>query len=67
MKRELGISVYPDHSDPEKDKAYIKKAADLGFTRLFMSMLEVQDGKEATVAKFKNIISFARDHGFEVI
>ena len=67
MKRELGISVYPDHSDPEKDKAYIKKAADLGFTRLFMSMLEVQDGKEATAAKFKNIISFARDHGFEVI
>ena len=67
MKRELGISVYPDHSDPEKDKAYIKKAADLGFMRLFMSMLEVQDGKEATAAKFKNIISFARDHGFEVI
>ena len=32
-----------------------------------MSMLEVQDGKEATAAKFKNIISFARDHGFEVI
>lgn len=27
MKRELGISVYPDHSDPEKDKAYIKKSS----------------------------------------
>lgn len=44
MKRELGISVYPDHSDLERDKVYIKKAA-----------------------KFKNIIDFARDLGFEVI
>ena len=25
------------------------------------------NGKEATATKFKNIISFARDHGFEVI
>lgn len=41
MKRELGISVYPDHSDPQADRDYIKKAAELGYTRIFMSMLEV--------------------------
>ena len=44
MKRELGISVYPDHSDPEKDKAYIKKAADLGFTRLQLKMVKFNNG-----------------------
>lgn len=55
MKRKLGISVYPDHSDREKDKAYIKKVADLGFTQLFMSMLEVQGGEEATTVKFKTL------------
>lgn len=67
MKRELGISIYPDHSDPAKDRAYVKKAADLGFTQLFMSMLEVQEGKKETAKKFKSIIGYARDLGFEVI
>lgn len=67
MKRELGISIYPDHSDPKKDKKYLKKAADLGYTRLFMSMLEVSGGREATAKKFKNVISYARELGFEVI
>lgn len=67
MKREIGISVYPDHSDIETDKAYIKKAADLGFSRIFMSMLEVTDGKEKVSEKFKGIINFAKDLGFETI
>lgn len=67
MKRELGISIYPDHSDPVKDKEYVKKAADLGFSRLFMSMLEITGGKEKTAEKFKDIIMYARKLGFEVI
>lgn len=67
MKRRLGISVYPDHSDIEKDKAYIQKAADLGFSRIFMSMLEVKDGKTKVAEKFKGIIHFAKDLGFETI
>ena len=40
MKRALGVSVYPDHSDINQDKAYLKKASECGFTRIFMSMLE---------------------------
>ena len=46
LKRELGVSIYPDHSDAQKDRQYLKRAAELGFTRLFMSMLEVSEGKE---------------------
>ncbi|HCO73207.1 MAG TPA: DUF871 domain-containing protein, partial [Enterococcus sp.] len=39
MKREIGLSIYPDHSDPLLDQDYLKKAAALGYSRLFMSML----------------------------
>ncbi|MBD5069567.1 MAG: DUF871 domain-containing protein [Lactobacillus sp.] len=67
MKRELGISIYPDHSDPKKDRAYLKKAAALGYTRLFMSMLEVKEDKQKVSEKFGATISFAKDLGFEVI
>ena len=66
MKREIGISVYPDHSDPKKDREYIKKAAELGYTRIFMSMLEVKD-EEKVSQKFSEIIGYAKDKGFEVI
>lgn len=31
MKRALGVSVYPDHSEIEKDKAYLKKLANVDF------------------------------------
>lgn len=67
MKRQLGVSVYPDHSDSAKDKEYLEKAAKNGFSRIFMSMLEVTDGKEKVKEKFQDIISFSKDLGYEVI
>jgi hypothetical protein len=67
MKRRLGVSVYPDHSDIEQDKVYLKKAADLGFSRIFMSMLEVSDGKEKVKAKFTGLIQYAKALGYETI
>ncbi len=67
MKRRLGISVYPDHSDNEKDKAYIQLASKYGFSRIFMSMLEVAEGKEIVREKFKDLILFSHSLDFEVI
>ena len=67
MKREIGISIYPDTSDPKEDRIYIKKAAKLGYTRMFMSMLEVNEDKEVIKEKFKRLIHFSRELGFEVI
>lgn len=67
MKRKLGVSIYPDHSDIHADKAYLKLAATYGFSRIFMSMLEVTEGKEAVVAKFKDLIHYAKDLGYEII
>ncbi|WP_367378080.1 DUF871 domain-containing protein [Enterococcus gilvus] len=67
MKRVLGISVYPDHSDTNQDKAYIELAHKYGFGRIFMSMLEVTEGKEVVKKKFKELIFFAKDLGYETI
>lgn len=67
MKREIGISIYPDQSNSEEDKIYLKKAAALGFRRLFMSMLEVKEGKEKVKTKFQEIIHYASELDFEVI
>lgn len=67
MKREIGISIYPDTSNNEKDRLYIEKAAKLGYTRMFISMLEVSEGKEVVKRKFKELISFSREKGFEII
>lgn len=67
MKRVLGVSVYPDHSDPKEDRAYLELAKKYGFSRIFMSMLEVSEGAEAVKKKFKDLIFFAKDLGFETI
>ena len=59
--------MYPDHSDFETDKAYLQLAHDYGFSRIFMSMLEVSDGKENVQKKFKALIDFAKGLGYETI
>lgn len=63
-KRTLGISLYPDHSDINEDKRYLVIANRYGFTRIFMSMLEVSEGKEKVAEKFKDLIGFAKGLGF---
>lgn len=67
MKRALGVSIYPDHSDPEQDKAYLALASKYGFTRIFMSMLEVTEGKAVVKEKFQSLIHYAKDLGYEVV
>lgn len=61
--RQLGLSIYPDHSDQDKDESYILQGEKYGFTRIFMSMLEVKDVL-ATKKKYKHIINFGNLHGF---
>ncbi|MDR2465383.1 MAG: MupG family TIM beta-alpha barrel fold protein [Streptococcaceae bacterium] len=67
MFRRLGVSIYPDHSDFELDAAYLNFAAKQGFSRIFMSMLEVSDGKEKVAEKFSKIIRLAKELNYEVI
>jgi Uncharacterized conserved protein len=63
-KRTLGVSLYPDHSDLNEDKKYLELASKYGFSRIFMSMLEVSEGKEKVAAKFSDLINFAKSLGF---
>lgn len=67
MKRNLGISIYPEHTTVEKDKEYIKLAHKYGFTRIFTCMLSVNKPKEEIEKEFLEIIDFGNDLGFEVI
>lgn len=60
---ELGISIYPSKSSYEEMAAYLQQAADLGYTRIFTSMLEVADQPDETVQAFKAIIAFGNQLG----
>ncbi|TLG72927.1 DUF871 domain-containing protein [Culicoidibacter larvae] len=63
----LGISIYPEHSTPEKDKEYISLAAKYGFSRIFTCLLSVTKPAAEIKAEFKDVIEHANRLGFEVI
>ena len=63
--RQLGLSIYPDHSDFEQNKAYLELGRKYGFTRIFMSMLEADESKAATQAKYQKIIDVGNDLGYQ--
>ncbi|WP_285767054.1 MupG family TIM beta-alpha barrel fold protein [Peribacillus sp. SI8-4] len=66
MKR-LGISIYPEHSTPEKDKQYIKQAHRHGFERIFTCLLSVSKPYETVMEEYKDVISYAKTLDMEVI
>lgn len=63
----LGISIYPEKSTIKEIKDYIVLAEKYGFKRIFTCLLSAPDDVEAIKADFTDFITFARDHGFEVI
>lgn len=63
----LGVSIYPEHSTPEKDKAYLSLAAKYGFTRVFTCLLSVKKPAEEIKADFQDVISHANQLGMDVI
>lgn len=62
----LGISIYPEHSSPEKDLAYMKLAAKYGFTRIFTCLLSARHDPEVIKKEFGAFIKNAHDLRFEV-
>ena len=62
----LGISLYPEHSTPEKDLAYMKLAAKYGFSRIFTCLLSASHDAEVIKKEFGAFIKNAHDLGFEV-
>ncbi len=57
----LGISVYPNKSNVDECIDYIDKAADLGYQRLFTSILELTEDTDTTLEKFKKIMWHAKE------
>lgn len=66
MKR-LGISVYPARSSTQEIHEYIDRAAEMGCTRLFSSLLPVDDPREKIKNDFLEMNRHAHDRGFEVV
>ncbi|MDR0899040.1 MAG: MupG family TIM beta-alpha barrel fold protein [Lactobacillaceae bacterium] len=62
---ELGISVYLKEDNLDENITYIKKAAELGFTRLFTSMLEIVGEPDQHIAGFKKLIDVANKVGMK--
>ncbi|MDE8181397.1 MupG family TIM beta-alpha barrel fold protein [Erysipelothrix rhusiopathiae] len=64
----LGISIYPENSMKEKDIAYLNKAADCGFERIFMSLLQSDfDHKDQLIQDYRLLTDAAHQRGMEVI
>lgn len=64
---QLGISIYPERSTFEKDKAYLDLAHKYGFKRVFTSLLQVNDDKEKVIAEFKKVVDYANQLDFDVM
>lgn len=64
----LGFSVYPGHSTPEQDIAYIRMAGKYGFEHVFTCLLSVGDkSKEELIRSFRIRIDAAHGEGMEVL
>ncbi|MDR0298172.1 MAG: DUF871 domain-containing protein [Streptococcaceae bacterium] len=63
----LGISIYPERSSFEKDKAYLDLAHRHGFKRVFTSLLEITDDKDVVLSHFRRPIEHATQLGMEVM
>lgn len=63
----LGISLYPEHSTLEKDKAYVSLAAKYGFKRIFTCLLSVNKEREEILREFRDLIDHAHTYGMEVV
>lgn len=65
--RKLGISIYPEHSTVEKDKAYITLAHKYGFKKVFTCLLSVNGDQEEIMRGFKETIAHANELNMEVM
>lgn len=65
MKR-LGISLYPGRTTFEKDRAYLKKAAKYGFSRVFTCFISLNEQDGQKMDQLKKTIALASQLGMEV-
>ncbi len=66
MKKEIGISVYPDLCPLDEIKQYLRLASAHGCTRVFSSMFSVEGSNEEILAYFQDFIQAAHECGMKV-
>lgn len=64
--RKLGISVYMEKSNKEEIFAYIDRASEVGFSRMFSCLLSINKTKEEIKNDFIIINQYAKNKGFEI-
>lgn len=64
--RKLGISIYPEKSNLKEIKSYIKKASNIGASRIFSCLLSVNKDKELIKKEFLEIHNYAKKLGYEI-
>lgn len=65
--KKLGIALYPDKTTLEEDQRYLEIAAKLGYTRLFMSLLQLYADPDKGLERIKATLKIANELGFEAI
>lgn len=65
--RKLGVSIYPDKSSKEDIHAYLRRASQAGFSRIFSCLLSVDKPADEIKEEFKETNDLAHALGFEVI
>jgi len=63
----LGISFYPNKATVPEIKAYLDKAAGLGYEYAFTSLLMAGDDVNETLKPFRETVQYAKDKGFYVV
>lgn len=64
----LGISIYPENQDMNIMKEYVKVAHELGYTRIFTSMLQVTKyNKDESISAFKEILDYCSLFNYEIV
>ena len=64
--KSLGISVYPEHTTKDAAYAYMRRAGELGFKRVFTCFLSVTESKEDLVRNFSEFCQVAHEAGLTV-
>ncbi|BDR61000.1 DUF871 domain-containing protein [Lactobacillus xylocopicola] len=66
--KQLGISLYPEQSTFDQDKAYIDLAHHYGYQRIFMSLLQLKSSTgEDLLARLKEDVAYANQLGFKTV
>ena len=63
----LGISIYPERSTFEKDKAYLDLAHKYGYKRVLPVYCRSTTTKKKVLSEFKEVVDYANSLGMEVM